>query len=113
MAIREITIKESRGKFSILKSNSKSRGYDFSGIAALRQILSNEKSRLLNTIKTSQPSSIYDLAKQLNRNFKGVYEDVKLLERFGFIELVKSNTKNREKLKPILTSETITINFKI
>lgn len=113
MAIREITIKESRGKFSILKSNQKSKNYDFSGIAALRQILSNEKSRLLNVIKTSQPPSIYALAKELNRNFKGVYEDVKLLERFGFIELVKSNTKKREKLKPILTSETITIHFKI
>jgi predicted transcriptional regulator len=113
MATREITIKESRGKFSIFKGNSKQEAYDFSGISALRQILSNEKSRILNVIKIQKPSSIYALSKQLNRNFKGVYNDIKLLERFGFIELIKDRTKNREKLKPILTSDVITIHFKV
>ena len=45
--IREITILESKGTFSVFKKikNSK-KDYDFSGILALRQLLSNEKARL-------------------------------------------------------------------
>ncbi len=113
MAIREITIKESRGKFSIFKGSSKEKEYDFSGISALRQVLGNEKARILSVIKSKKPDSIYSLSKYLNRNFKGVYEDTKLLERFGFIELVKDRVKNRVRFKPIVTSDTITINFKI
>jgi len=113
MAIREITIKESRGKFSIFKGNSKDNNYDFSGIAALRQVLGNEKARILSVIKAQKPDSIYSLAKQLNRNFKGVYQDIKLLERFGFVELIKDKVKNRTRLKPIITSDTITIHIKV
>lgn len=110
--VREITIQESKGTFSILK-NSSNKEYDFSGISALRQILSNEKSRILDVIKSQNPSSIYDLTKKLGRNFKSVSDDIKLLERFGFIELVEEKTKNRIRHKPIIVVDTITVHFKI
>ena len=112
MAIREIIIKESRGKFSIFKGNSKDKDYDFSGISALRQVLGNEKARILSVIKLQKPDSIYALSKQLGRNFKGVYQDTKLLERFGFIELIPNKIKNRERYKPVITSDIITIHIK-
>ena len=111
---REITITDSQGTFSIFKkSKSSKEDYDFSGIAVLRQLLSNEKARILHVIKTQKPSSIYDLAKKLGRNFKSVSDDVKLLERFGFIELVEEKTKNRIRHKPELVVENIVINMKI
>ena len=113
MAIREITIRESRGKFSIFKGSSKDSSYDFSGISALRQVLGNEKARILSFLKSKKPDSIYSLAKQLNRGFKGVYQDVKLLERFGFIELINDKTGDRNRLRPVLTSDTITIHIKV
>ena len=69
--------------------------YDFSGILALRQLLSNEKARILHVIKTQSPTSIYDLSKKLDRTFKSVNDDLKLLERFGFIELIEEKTKKR------------------
>lgn len=107
---REITIKESKGTFSIFKSSSVSKeSYDFSGILALRQLLSNEKARILNTIKTEKPISIYDLAKKLKRGFKSVNDDVKLLKRFGFIELVEEKTKDRIRHRPVLVVDNITI----
>ena len=111
---REITIKESKGAFALFKKSSTNKeDYDFSGVSALRQVLSNEKARILHVIKNEKPSSLYELAKKLGRNFKSVYDDVKLLERFGFIEIVEEKTKNKIHHKPKLVTESITIHLKI
>lgn len=109
--VREITITQSKGAFSFLRKSIKE--YDFSGISALRQLLSNEKARILHVIKTQSPKSIYDLAKKLGRNFKSVNDDVKLLEKFGFIELIEEKTKKRVRLKPRITTDKITIHVKV
>lgn len=114
MPTREITIKESKGTFSLFKKpNSAKEGFNFTGISALRQVLTNQKARILSAIKTEKPSSLYDLSKKLGRSFKSVHDDVKLLERFGFIELIEEKVKNRKCLRPKIVSETITINIKI
>jgi len=111
---REILIRESKGTFSIFKSSGVSKAeYNFSGILALRQLLSNEKARILDAIKTQKPLSIYSLAKSLNRGFKGVNDDLKLLERFGFVELIEEKTKDRVRHRPVLAVENILINIKI
>lgn len=112
--IREITITESQGAFSIFKKLKTSKeDFDFSGISALRQLLSNEKARILNVIKTQNPNSIYELAKKLNRGFKSVNDDIRILERFGFIELTEEKTKNRIRHKPKIVVDSITINVKL
>ena len=80
---------------------------------ALRQLLSNEKARILCTIKTQKPKSIYDLAKKLNRGFKSVNDDIKLLERFGFIELIEEKTKNRVRHRPEIVVDVMTIHIKV
>ena len=114
MVTREITIKEEKGTFSIFKKSTKQKeGYDFSDISAVRQLLSNEKARILDVIKTEKPSSLYDLAKKLGRNFKSIYDDVKLLERFGLIELVEEKTHQRIRHKPRLITDIVTIHIKI
>lgn len=111
---REITIKQSKGAFSIFKKKGFSKkDYDFEGLSVMRQLLSNEKARLLHVIKTQQPGSIYELAKKLGRSFKAVMDDVKLLERFGFIELIEEKTKKRIRHKPVIVVDTIIINMNI
>jgi len=111
---REITIKESKGIFSILKDKQISKSdYNFEGLSALRQLLNNEKARMLHVIKTQEPNSIYELAKKLKRNFKPVFEDIKLLERFGFIELIEEKTKNRIRHKPEIAVDKINIEVSI
>ena len=111
---REITIIESKGAFSLFKKASTSKkDYDFEGISSLRHLLSNEKARLLHVIKTENPGSIYELAKKLGRKFKPVSDDIKLLERFGFIELSEEKTKNRIRHKPTIVVDTVTIHIKI
>lgn len=111
---REITITEGEGAFSIFKKPKTSKkDFNFEGIFALRQLLSNEKARILNVIKHQKPNSIYDLAKKLGRGFKSVNDDLKLLERFGFIELIEEKTKNRIRHKPEIVVDSITIHVNI
>jgi predicted transcriptional regulator len=111
---REITIVQSKGTFSLLKKGLLSKtDFDFEGLSVLRRLLSNEKARLLHVIKTQKPTSIYNLAKKLGRNFKTVNDDIKLLERFGLIELIEEKTKNRKRHKPVLLIDSLTINLKI
>jgi predicted transcriptional regulator len=111
---REIVIKESKGNFNIFKSSKISKkDYNFDGISALRSLLSNEKARILDVIKTKKPKSIYELAKILGRPFKAVFDDVKFLERFGFIDFVKETTKKRVSHRPELAVEKMTIQFRI
>ena len=111
---REITIKESKGIFNLIKDKKISKlDYDFEGLSALRQLLNNEKARMLHVIKNQEPKSIYELAKKLKRNFKSVVEDIKLLERFGFIELIKEKTKKRVRHKPEIAVDEIIIKLSI
>ena len=112
--VREITITESQGTFSIFKKQKTSKkDYDFTGMLALRQLLSNEKARILHIIKTEKPGSIYELAKKLERGFKAVSDDIKLLERFGFIELIEEKTKKRIRHKPEIVVDVVTIHIKV
>jgi len=105
---RTITIAEKGGAFSTIFHKIKS-SKKTSGIESLRSLLSNEKARLLHIVKTKQPSSIYELAKLLGRDFKAVRSDIKLLEQFGFIELISSIKNNRERLKPIVDADRLVI----
>lgn len=112
--VREITIIEEEGTFSFLKTlGAKKPEYDFEGISALRALLSNERARILHTIKTQNPVSVYDLTKKLGRTFQSVSDDLKLLERFGLIDLIIDTSKKRVRHKPILGAENITIHIKL
>ena len=64
---RTITIREENGTFYSLfkRFAGEKHEFDFSGIATLRKILSNERARLLHVVKTMKPESIYSLAKLL------------------------------------------------
>ena len=113
--IRNVTLGIESGTFTGIfrRLRGQKKGYDFSGISALRQLLSNERARILHTIKTRNPSSIYQLAKALGRDFKSVRQDVKLLERFGFIELDAKAVGKRDTLKPLLTVDKVVISVNI
>ena len=111
---REVTIIDEEGVFNtFFKRFTGEKEYDFGGIATLRKLLSNEKARLLHVLKTKKPGSIYGLAKLLGRDFKSVSDDVKLLENFGFLEMVAEKTGKRERLRPILIVDSMYIKIKI
>jgi predicted transcriptional regulator len=112
--VREITIIDEGGTFNaLMRRFSGTRDYDFEGLTLLRRLLSNEKARLMHTIRKSKPGSIYGLAKALGRDFKSVSDDVKLLEKFGFIEMVAEKSGKRERHRPILVVDSMHIHIKL
>jgi predicted transcriptional regulator len=84
---------------------------ELEGIQDFRQLLSNEKARMLFIISTKSPGSIYGLAKLLGRDFKSVRQDVKLLEKFGIIRLIGEG-KFRKKLKPEVVLDELHVTFR-
>jgi len=109
---KSITISESGGTFSFFHKIKKDTKKN-QEISNLRQILSHEKARLLHVCKTKQPDSIYKLAKLLGRDFKAVRHDIKLLEQFGFIELISSHKQGRERLRPVVDTDQVVITINI
>lgn len=107
---KSITISEKEGAFSVIFSKKKNTNSELSHV---RQILSNEKAKLLHICKTKQPESIYKLAKIVGRDFKAVRQDVKVLEKFGFIELISSHKKGKERLRPVVDVDEMIITIKI
>lgn len=85
--------------------------YDFSALTELRHLLNNEKARILNTIKNTNPSSVYQLASILDRDFKSVWADLKLLQKFGFVEFKETKKGNRKSLKPEIVLDNLQINI--
>ena len=110
---RTITLTDSMGNFLFRKHAVDKEDFEFTGLASLRNLLTNEKARILHVIKEQKPESIYGLAKVLKRDFKSVTEDLKLLERFGFIEFVETKKNNRIRHKPELLINSLTINIEI
>lgn len=112
---KTINISITPGTFSYLfrRFRGEKSDYEFSELSDFRQILSNEKAKILYSIKNDKPESIYRLAKILKRDFKSVRDDVKVLEKVGFIELVKESKGQRKKLKPVLVIDSLHVVFDI
>jgi predicted transcriptional regulator len=100
-------------KTFVAKLIGQKNSYDFSDIKLLRSLLSNEKARILIVIKAKNPSSIYGLSKILKRDFKSVREDIKILERFGFIDFIGEKIGRRISHRPVLTLDKLNIEIKI
>jgi len=113
--IRDIDLGISKGIFNVnfKKFKGEKKDYDFEGIATLRKLFSNERARLLSFIKHKKPDSIYSLAKMLNRDFKSVSQDIKLLDRFGFIDLIAEHKGKRRKIRPVIVVDSMHIHIKL
>lgn len=76
----------------VLKNPSKSKYKDciilsFPSFETLGKVVTGVRLELLSAIRTSKPKSIQELARLVKRDFKNVYQDVKLLAEYGLIEL--------------------------
>jgi predicted transcriptional regulator len=71
-----------------------------------RAIFTESRLKLIKLLKKESPSSIYELAKLLERDFKNVYEDVVFLSELGIIGIKESKTGRRQK-KPTLLCDNI------
>ena len=72
----------------------------FTGIETVAKVFAKTRMEVLRAIILKKPNSIYELAKLLDRDFKNVHSDVKLLSEIGLVEL-KETGDARKGLKPI------------
>jgi len=66
----------------------------FESIEVMRQILTNEKIRLLKLINAENPKTIYALAQIAKRPYVNVFRDVKKLAEMGLIDLAQEKEKS-------------------
>lgn len=72
----------------------------FNSLSDFRKVFTTERMRLLSVVRKSRPNSLYALAKLLNKDFKNVQTDAKLLESFGLLSLERFDVGARQSLKP-------------
>jgi predicted transcriptional regulator len=70
----------------------------FDTVASFRNFMSIQKIELLTAIAIQKPSSIYSLAKLVDRDFAAVLRDCTGLAAMGFINLKEANDAKRTKI---------------
>ncbi len=65
----------------------------FPDFETLGRVITGSRVQLLTAIRAKKPKSIQELARFVKRDFKNVYQDVKLLCEFGLIELKGVGTR--------------------
>jgi predicted transcriptional regulator len=90
----------------------KHEGISFESLEAMRKVLTEERLKILKTIKKDHPSSIYALAKMLHRDIKNTFDDVQFLARMGLIELKKTKD-GREKTTPTVNYDKILLEIPV
>ena len=62
----------------------------FTSIEAARKLLTPNRLSLLRAIRTERPGSMYALARRVGRDLKNVQQDLRLLESYGLVRMVRS-----------------------
>ncbi|MDD5006954.1 MAG: hypothetical protein PHU49_01420 [Syntrophorhabdaceae bacterium] len=87
-------------------------GLYFENLEAMRRVLTENRLRILKVIKKEHPSSVYELAKILKRDFKNTYNDVQILAELGLVDLKKTK-EGRERSTPIVHYEKILLEIQV
>ncbi|MBF8275235.1 MAG: hypothetical protein HW390_308 [Candidatus Brocadiaceae bacterium] len=105
-------VKEVCGKLEKGEKVKKREGISFENLDVMRNVLTEERLRILKTIKKEHPASIYQLAKILERDMKNTFDDVQYLAQAGFIELKKTK-EGREKTTPLVKYDRILLEIPV
>ena len=69
----------------------------FPDFETLGRVITGARLELMRAIRVYKPKSIQELAKRVKRDFKNVYQDVKLLAEYGLIELKEAGPRRASK----------------
>ncbi len=104
---KEVMKKLERGK-----KMEEHEGVSFESLEAMRKVLTEERLKILKTIRKEHPASIYELAKLLGRDRKNTFDDVQYLAQVGLIDLKKTKD-GREKTTPRVNYERILLEIPV
>jgi len=82
---------------------------NFTDFKTYKKMLTEKRLELLSTIRFKKPETIKQLSIITQRDFKNVYDDVKMIETIGLLKLKKTNLG----LMPVVLYDEIDIDIKI
>lgn len=85
------------------------RGEYFESLDAVRNVLTPRRLELWHLIRDGKPASISNLAVLADRDFKSVYQDVRLLVAVGIVDLRETHGKGGKRLVPISLADILTL----
>jgi predicted transcriptional regulator len=81
---------ESAAKGNAVK---RKRAIYFASLKEMRRVLTERRLDMLKTIKDRRPSSVYHLAKMLDRDLKNVIQDLSYLQELGIVAVSDTGVK--------------------
>jgi predicted transcriptional regulator len=90
------TIKEAGEAFENLSKGiavKQKRAAYFTNLKELRRVLTEKRLEILKTIRDRKPSSVYELAKMLDRDLKNVLQDLSYLQELGIVAITEAGVK--------------------
>jgi len=79
----------------------------------LRKILTPERLRILQVIRSEKPKSIYELAKLLDRDRAAVVRDLEYLQQLGLVEFEEEKHGKRRSRRPIVPYDEIEVSIPV
>ncbi len=73
------------------------------------EVFTRKRIELIRTIMNDEPESIRDLAKQVQRNVKNVFDDLQVLNECNIVTFEEDGKKR----KPVVCKKTIILSFKM
>jgi predicted transcriptional regulator len=105
-------VKDIWGKLEQGEKVRKHEAVYFESLEAMRKVFTEERLRIVKTIKREHPSSIYELAKILGRDVKNTFDDVQFLAQAGLVDLKKIK-EGREKTTPMVKYDKILLEIQV
>lgn len=75
------------------KAVKQKRAVYFASLKEMRRVLTERRLDILKTIRDTKPSSVYELAKTLDRDLKNVLQDLSYLQELGIVTVSKTGIK--------------------
>jgi predicted transcriptional regulator len=84
----------------------------FESLKAMRRFITDERLKILKTVRKYRPKSIYELAGILKRDTKNVSDDVHFLSDLGLLD-IKESKDGRKKTAPMVNYKKIMIEIPV
>jgi predicted transcriptional regulator len=75
------------------KAVKQRRAIYFANLKEMRRVLTERRLDILKTIREGKPSSVYHLAKMLDRDLKNVLQDLSYLQELGIVSITETGVK--------------------
>lgn len=82
-----------------------------SSLKALLSVATENRLKLFKIIHNDKPESLYELSKAFYADISYISKEIRVLEGFGLISIIKENVNGRERLKPIALYDRIVLDF--